>query len=56
MRIWRLIKKIDPNESGILDYFAFVRWYMDEEVSLDFSDEAERLVGWGLKVSLMYLQ
>ena len=29
---------------------------MDEEVSLDPSEEAERLVGWFCKVSLMDLQ
>ena len=39
--------KIDPNESGSLDRFAFVRWYVDEEVSLESAEEAERLVGWG---------
>ena len=29
---------------------------MDETVSLDSTDEAERLVGWGFKVSLMDIQ
>ena len=29
---------------------------MDEEVSLDSTDEAERLVGWGCKVILMNFQ
>ena len=29
---------------------------MDEEVSLDSVDDAERLVGWACKVSLMDLQ
>ena len=24
--------KVDPNESGILDRFVFLRWYVDEEV------------------------
>ena len=38
--------KVDPNKSGILDHFSFVRWYVDEEVSLDYAEEAERLVGW----------
>ena len=50
------LRKLDPNESGGLDRFSFVRWYVDEEVSLDSADEAEHLVGWGCKVSLMDLQ
>ena len=33
-----------------------MRWYFDEEVSLDSAEEAERLVGWACKVSLMDLQ
>ena len=41
---------------GHLEFFAFVRWYVDEEVSLDSSQEAERLVGLGCKVRLMDLQ
>ena len=48
--------KVDPNESGSWDHFSFVMWYVDEEVSLDSTDKAERLVGWGCKVSLMDLQ
>ena len=40
------LRKLDPNESGSLDRFAFVRWYVDEEVSLDSAKEAELLVGW----------
>ena len=47
------LRKVDPNESGSLDRFAFVRWYVDlvegpdgdkleEEVSLDSAEEAER--------------
>ena len=48
--------KLYPNESGSLERFAFLRWYVDEEVSLDYADEEERLVGWGLNVSLMYFQ
>ena len=39
--------KVDPNESVSLDRFAFLRWYVDKEVSLDSTEEAERLVGWG---------
>ena len=27
-------------KSGCLDRFAFVRWYLDKEVSLEFSEEA----------------
>ena len=50
------LRKVDPNESGILDRFAFVRWYVDEEVSLEYVEEAEILVGWGCKVSLMDIQ
>ena len=45
-------RKVDPNESVILDRFYFVKWYVDKEVSLDSTEETERLVGWGCKVSL----
>ena len=48
--------KLEPNESSILDRFDFVRWYMDEEIYMESSEEAERLVGWGCKVSLMGIQ
>ena len=48
--------KVDPNESGSLDRFAFVRWYVDEEVSLDSAEEAKKLVGWSCKFSLIDLQ
>ena len=34
------LPKIDPNESVSLDRFAFVRCYVDEEVSLDSIEEA----------------
>ena len=44
------LRNVDPNESGGLDSFAFLRWYVDEEVSLDSSEEAERSVGCGCKV------
>ena len=47
------LQKADPNESGSLDRFAFVRWYVDEEVSLDSAEEANCLVSWGCKFSLM---
>ena len=50
------LRKVDPNESGSLDRFAFLRWYVDKVVSLDSAEEAERLVGWGCKVSLTDLQ
>ena len=50
------LRKVYPNESGSLDLFALVRWYVDKEVSLDSVEEAERLLGWDCKVSLMDLQ
>ena len=48
--------KVDPNEIGGLDRFAFVRWYVDKEISLDSAEEVEQLVGWDCKVSLIDLQ
>ena len=50
------LRKLDPNESGSLDHFAFVRWYVYKEVSMDYTEESERLLGWVCKVSLMDLQ
>ena len=50
------LRKVYPNESGSLDYFDFVRCYMDKEVSMESTEEAERLVVWGYKVSLMDIQ
>ena len=50
------LRKVDPNESGRLDCLAFVRWYMDKEVSMDSAEEAEHLVGWVCKVILTDLQ
>ena len=50
------LRKVYPNESGSLYRFAFVVWYVNKDVSLDSVEEAERLVGLGFKVSLMYLQ
>ena len=47
------LQKVDPNESGGLDRFAFVRWYVDKEFPLESEEEAEYLVGWACKVSLM---
>ena len=32
--------KVDPNESGSLDRFDFVSWYLDKEVSMDSAHEA----------------
>ena len=34
------LRKLDPNESGSLERFIFVRWYVDEEVSLESAEEA----------------
>ena len=31
--------KLDPNESGSLDRFVFVSWYVEEEVSLESADK-----------------
>ena len=31
------LQKLDPNESGALDRFSFVRWCADKEVSLESS-------------------
>ena len=57
MKSWRVsYRNLHPNESGSLDRFAFVGWYVDGEVSLESTEEAERLVGWGCKVSLVDLQ
>ena len=50
------LRKVEPNESGSLENFDFVRWYVEKEVSLEPTEEAERLVSWGCKVSLMDLQ
>ena len=47
---------VDPNESVSLDRFPFVRWYANDEVSLDSAEEAESLVGWACKVTLMDIQ
>ena len=35
------LRKVDPNESGSLDHFSFLRWYVDKEVSLDSAEEEE---------------
>ena len=45
------LRKVNPNESGILDHFSFVRWYVEEEVSLDSAEDEERLVSWGSRSS-----
>ena len=57
VRSWRVIfSKVDPNANGSLDRFVFVRWYVDEKIFLKSAEEAERLVGWRWKVSLMDIQ
>ena len=48
--------KVYPNEGGSLDQFAFVGWYVDERVSMEYTEETEYLVSWRCKVSLMDLQ
>ena len=50
------MRKVDPNESGSLDHFTSVRWYVDEEVSMDYSEEAELFLGWDCRVSMLDLQ
>ena len=50
------IWKVDPNESGGLGRFAFVSWYVNKEVSLESAEEAEHLISWGWKVSLLDIQ
>ena len=50
------LSKVYPNESDSLDRFDFVRWYVVEEVFLDSAEEAENLLGWACKVSLMDVQ
>ena len=40
------LHKLYPNEIGSLESFTFVRCYVDKEVSLDSTEETERLVGW----------
>ena len=39
-----------------MELFAFVREYMDEEVSMESAEEAERLMGWGCKFIMMDLK
>ena len=50
------LQKLDPNKSGSVYRFSFERWYVDKEVSLDYVEESERLVGCVCKSILMYLQ
>ena len=50
------LHKVDPNESGSYDRFDFVRCYVDKQVSMEYTEEAESLEGWGCKISLMDLQ
>ena len=50
------LRKVDPNRCGSLDLFEFVRWYVDEEVSLEYTEEAECFVDWVGMVIVMDLQ
>ena len=50
------LRKVDPNESVGLDHFVFVIWCLYEEVYLESAEEAEFLVVWVYKASLMDLQ
>ena len=50
------LQKVDPNESDSLGRFAFVKWYVYTKVSLDSAEEAESLVGWACKISLIDIQ
>ena len=50
------LRKVDPNESGSLDRFDFMRWYVDEEISLESTEEGQRLVGWACKTILLDIQ
>ena len=34
------LQKVEPNESGSLGCFPFVRWYVDKGVSIDSAEEA----------------
>ena len=50
------LQKVGPNESGSLERFTFMMWYVNEEVSLDSTEEAEILVGWYCKSSMLDIQ
>ena len=50
------LRKLDPNESGSLERFDFVGWYVYKEVALESAEEAENLVGWGCNFILMDIQ
>ena len=50
------LRKLEPNESGSLESFAFVICYVDKEVSMESAEEEEQLVGCVFKVSLMDIQ
>ena len=39
------LRKLDPNESGGLDCFAFVRGYADDKVYLESAEKAEHFLG-----------
>ena len=50
------LHKVYQKESSSCDCFAFVGCYVDEEVSMEYVEDAERLVSWVCKVILMNLQ
>ena len=33
------LHKVDPNESGSLDRFVFLRWYVEKKVSMGSAEE-----------------
>ena len=56
MRIWRIVCGKKTQMKLLVWNVFFLKWYVNKEVSLDSAEEAERLVGWACKVSLMNLQ
>ena len=49
------LRKVDPNESGSLESFSFVRWYVGEKVSMESTEESELFMGFCCNVSPMDL-
>ena len=45
--------KVELDESGSLDHFSFVGWYVYKEISLESAEETENLVGCRCKVSMV---
>ena len=41
------LRKVDSNEIGSWGRFSFTGLYVDKEVSMDSTEEAERFVGLG---------